>query len=104
MSHPSNPSSLIPERKRVKNSRGVPVIYDEVKKPRCLALTDTAVSVARNIGQEYGARSISQSVEVSLRLLGRLHASLEICQLRTMLDDDNQQIVELKNSSEEASQ
>lgn len=92
----SNSQSLVPERKRMKNSSGVPVLYDEIKQPRSIALTDTAISAVQAFGQRLGITSISQSVEVALRLVSKLHVKFEIQELQAVLNDANGSLMDIK--------
>ena len=92
----SNSQSLVPERKRMKNARGVPVLYDEVKRIRSIALTDTALSAVQEFGEILGITSISQSVEAALRLVARLQASLERQDLQAVLNDHDDSQMDIK--------
>jgi len=92
----SNSQSLVPERKRMKNARGVPVLYDEVKRTRSIALTDTALSAVQEFGKILGITSISQSVEAALRLVARLQASLERQDLQAVLNDHDDSQMDIK--------
>ena len=96
MSTECNSQSLVPERKRMKNARGVPVLYDEVKKPRSIALTDTAISAVQAFGQRLGITSISQSVEAALRLVDRLQIRLELQELQAALNDADGSLTDIK--------
>lgn len=57
----------IPKRRKSKGTRGQPLIYDELKKPRSIALTNTAINIADQLCQEFDLLSRGNTIEVLLR-------------------------------------
>ena len=61
-------SSLIPQRQKQKGMRDKPMIHDELKHPRSISLTDTAVSIADNLQKSHGFSSRGEILEFLLRV------------------------------------
>jgi hypothetical protein len=77
---------IAPERKRMKCARGIPTIHQECKSPRSVALTDTAVKMARQFGELCGANSLSESIETIIRLMAPLKTEAQVVKLTKILD------------------
>lgn len=71
----------VPQRRKCKGIRGQPLIYDEIKKPRSISLTNTAITIADQFCQEFGLLSRGDAIEVLLRVSmaiprGTLHQAI----------------------------
>ena len=58
----------VPQRRKRKGIRGQPLIYDELKKPRSISLTNTAIKIADQLCQEFDLLSRGDAIEVILRV------------------------------------
>jgi len=88
MTQPDSKSTpLVPERRRMKCQSGIPLIHNEKKQPRSLALTDTAMRCAKDFSDFCGTSSISESVETALRLVSQLKVHFQLEELKLMVQN-----------------